>query len=886
MPTPNDLVELPSGAQWLKADLHVHTPASHDIADEWKSATPEDVVQIAIEKGLDIIAITDHNTAGWCDSVRQAAEGTELAVLPGVEISTPQGHLLAIFDNDVSSSHIEDCLVSVDILRDKFGSLEVATQEGIVGVSAAIAKFGGVAIAAHADAKRGFLNMITVGAECRRAYLSQDLWAIEILDASSKNQHQSGTYYPRSMTCLQSSDSWGKGADRHQLDGIAYRHSFLKMDEKSLSGLKLALIDPGIRVRLANDDSPTVSCSILGMWVTGGFLDGQQLRFNDNVNCFIGDTGSGKSVAIELIRFGLGQQAGVSKILKEVESLLKQQLGNLGTVHILVGKGESRYLVERTWGEPPSQALVRRVTDNGLEAVEDLDIRTFFPVKCFSQSEIIEFAREPEVRLSLTDDLIDCSVENAAIEDLKADLRSNASEARAQQAKERTIRAQLQERPSLIESVNELDKILTDLRIAKQRLWYREQDLFDKARFQADQLTDGLTAAMEPFGLSTTWPDDMDTLPNQDLLEIMRSAFQDWQDYVEGMRINTKAKLQGLVNILEKQREHWDERFDKAEAIYHQLLKELDQDGIGLQALSELRKDIQGRISALDDRDRELQQEILPRIQNLELERERLLTGLQTNRRAITKKREDKAKDLTAKLMHKIRLRVHSRAQTETFEKALQEIARGSYLQSSDFGILATKCHPISFVKKLLAKDFDSLSTQSELESSKLDKIWDTVVERDRLSELYDLQLTEVADIIEVQLLVEQGNYRSLEDLSHGQKCMVVLMVALAEGDFPLLVDQPEDALHAPSIEEGIVATLRSGRGARQCIFATRNANILVSADAEQIIALDADAKKGQVAGTGSLDRFDHRRLIIYHVEGGEDAFRRRQTMYSLEPSL
>ena len=31
---------------------------------------------------------------------------------------------------------------------------------------------------------------------------------------------------------------------------------------------------------------------------------------------------------------------------------------------------------------------------------------------------------------------------------------------------------------------------------------------------------------------------------------------------------------------------------------------------------------------------------------------------------------------------------------------------------------------------------------------------------------------------------VSQGNYRTLEDLSHGQKCMVVLMIALAEGDF------------------------------------------------------------------------------------------------------
>ena len=114
---------------------------------------------------------------------------------------------------------------------------------------------------------------------------------------------------------------------------------------------------------------------------------------------------------------------------------------------------------------------------------------------------------------------------------------------------------------------------------------------------------------------------------------------------------------------------------------------------------------------------------------------------------------------------------------------------------------------------------------------------------------------------------------------------MVVLMVALAEGDFPLIVDQPEDALHAPSIEEGIVSTLRSRRGVRQFIFATRNANILVSADAEQILALRADAHHGELVGCGSLDRFEHRHLVIYHVEGGEEAFNRKQIIYSLRPT-
>ena len=885
MPTPNDILSLPSGAQWLKADLHVHTPASADIAEEWKTATPADVVRIAIEKSLDIIAVTDHNTAAWCDDVRQAAEGTSLTVFPGVEISTPQGHLLAIFDSTVTASHIEDLLIGLNISRDQFGSLHVATEKGIVDVSESIEKAGGVAIAAHADGERGFLKMINVGAERERAYLARDLRAIEILDAPSKADHQSGARYPRHMTCLQSSDCWPKGADHHQLDGMAYRYSLLKMGERSISGLKLALIDPDIRVRLAHDESPSPSCSILGMWVTSGFLDGQKIRFNENVSCFIGDTGSGKSVAIELLRFGLDQQPGVRKILTEVESLLAQQLGKLGTVHILLSKGETRYLVERTWGAPPAKPLVQRVTETGSQPVEELDMRLFFPIKCFSQSEIIEFAREPEVRLSLTDDLIDCSTEFSSIGEVKTRLRKNAADIIAESEREDSIRSQLSERAGLIEAVKDIDKILTDTRITQHQRWYSEQKLFESASQQGDLLSKRIASSMTPLDLSPSWPDEIDALPSQDLLEKMKSAYSEWQDHVAGMKSGAEAKLGELLGNLGTIRGLWQTRFDQAEAVYRQLLESLDTESIGLQVLSERRRGMQGKIDTLDGIGLKLETEILPRIQGLKAERDGLLTELQNSRRAVTKKREEKAKELSVRLEQQIRLHVRGRANTAAFRRTLQEVTQGSYLNSSDLDLLATKCHPVSLVKHFLAQEFDSLSEQSGLASSKLTKVWDTVVERDRAKELYELQLTDVEDIIEVNLQVAQGSYRPLEDLSHGQKCMVVLMVALAEGEFPLLVDQPEDALHAPSIEKGIVSTLRSGRGTRQCIFATRNANILVSADAEQIIALEADAQNGQVAGTGSLDRFDHRQLIVYHVEGGEQAFSRRQTMYTLEPS-
>ncbi len=73
----------------LRIDLHTHTTASDGIMP------PADLVQAAREIGLDIIAVTDHDTLAGIVPAIEAARGTGLTVLPGVEItSLYEGHSL------------------------------------------------------------------------------------------------------------------------------------------------------------------------------------------------------------------------------------------------------------------------------------------------------------------------------------------------------------------------------------------------------------------------------------------------------------------------------------------------------------------------------------------------------------------------------------------------------------------------------------------------------------------------------------------------------------------------------------------------------------------------------------------------------------------------
>jgi 3',5'-nucleoside bisphosphate phosphatase len=79
----------------VKADLHLHTTASDGRLQ------PEEIVSLAISVGLDVIAVTDHDTVDGITRALAAAQSNSLTVIPGVEISTDvakgEVHILGYF---------------------------------------------------------------------------------------------------------------------------------------------------------------------------------------------------------------------------------------------------------------------------------------------------------------------------------------------------------------------------------------------------------------------------------------------------------------------------------------------------------------------------------------------------------------------------------------------------------------------------------------------------------------------------------------------------------------------------------------------------------------------------------------------------------------------
>ncbi len=98
----------------LVCDLHVHTNFSKD-----GESSVEEILARAEEVGLDVIAITDHDSI---DGAKKALScTTSVLVIPGIEVSTKQGHLIILGVTEVIPAGL-DVVDTVEIAR-KMGAL-------------------------------------------------------------------------------------------------------------------------------------------------------------------------------------------------------------------------------------------------------------------------------------------------------------------------------------------------------------------------------------------------------------------------------------------------------------------------------------------------------------------------------------------------------------------------------------------------------------------------------------------------------------------------------------------------------------------------------------------------------------------------------------------
>ncbi|MCF8146439.1 MAG: PHP domain-containing protein [Deltaproteobacteria bacterium] len=238
----------------LLADLHIHTCLSPCATLDM---TPCKIVKAALKKRLDIIGITDHNSAENTAAVMAAARGTGLTVIPGMEITTSEEvHIIGLFEDidgalamqtlvydRLQPGENDEDLFGMQVVANEFDEVEGMNTRLLIGATRmhidqvidGIHHMKGLAVAAHIDREAfsvlGQLGFIP-------EYLNLD--ALEISRRMTLGQGRRLFSHIEGFPFITSSDA-------HDLEDIGTRPTAFRMAGSELPELGYALKGTGGR---------------------------------------------------------------------------------------------------------------------------------------------------------------------------------------------------------------------------------------------------------------------------------------------------------------------------------------------------------------------------------------------------------------------------------------------------------------------------------------------------------------------------------------------------------------------------------------------------------------------------------------------------------------
>ncbi|MFN8592716.1 MAG: putative DNA binding domain-containing protein [Thermomicrobiales bacterium] len=259
---------------WRRIDLHIHTPNSVDY--QQNSVSMLDILKRAEERGLDIIAITDHNSVrGYADLWREIEDLelleyldrmlpierdrlsefrrllSRILVLPGFEFTAQFGfHILAIFPEGTSIRKMEHLLMLLGVGEDRFGSGEVGATTDVLRAYEILGEHGALIIGSHVNSAHGIaMQGLRFGGQTKIAYTQHpNLAALEVTDLLPTGNRRSTarffsgakSEYPRRMHCIQGSDAHrlDRDPDRESNLGVGDRPTEVLLPEASFAALK------------------------------------------------------------------------------------------------------------------------------------------------------------------------------------------------------------------------------------------------------------------------------------------------------------------------------------------------------------------------------------------------------------------------------------------------------------------------------------------------------------------------------------------------------------------------------------------------------------------------------------------------------------------------
>lgn len=913
------------GSRWWKFDFHTHTPASLDYKGD-KAITPRQWLQGYLDKGVQCIVVSDHNTGSWIDKLKvelaalkqqDAVTWGAITLFPGMELSCNGGvHLMAIFDPVKSTSDIDALRGSVGYTGTP-GDSDGVTSQSVEQVIRAIQSVGGIACAAHVDQPKGLLISLTDHNTLQPIFKLLD--AIEVIDSTAPCLQPHTAALANMALVL--------GSDSHQPKDIGRGFTWVKMSTPSIEGLKLALLDPDSAVR-RSDDCTSYPQQLGHPKIKSITVEKLRLRqkdpltiyFNPSYNALIGGRGSGKSTMLECLRLGLARENELltgrsdSALKQSFENFKKEKTGRNQpgmmlhdsriTVEVSKGYGDLEERFEYRWakGTDTKFTVSVRRWDGGAwlpTLLNDEQARSNFPVKIFSQKQILALADNPQHLIQYIDDVLGSSKDTweqgfAAKREILSTARKRVRTLETDIAQKPAIEVQYKEasrKARVFASSNFGDALKAYQRAGKQQ---RAVASFFKQLsedVQSLQTSAAETVRLKSLLLddfeATTFAEQAEKQATEALTQKLAADFDQIMTLVASMQTDlAAAKVASDASAWHQENKvHLDE--------YARIVADLKAQGItnaedASQAVA-LEEKLKEQLDHFDAITTELEQARQAAID--------AQTALHQERQGLTVLRQDFLDQVLVNVPD-LKITLNTMADAEAGATSLREIlrietegtfAKEIYGETDDdppkpCGMVWDLVNPtlVSSVPERLHEIKQSLEEMNE-------QVLNTKLHGKFVKKLKDMK-PEVASVVFDELASwfpedavdlqykreESSSFQSLQQASAGQKTAAILSFLLAHGSEPLVMDQPEDDLDNALVSRLVVTQLRNNKNRRQLIVITHNANIVVNGDAELVMPMEFVG--GQIVNNtaGGLQERSVRKKVCEIMEGGEKAFEQR----------
>ena len=880
------------GLKWVKLDLHVHTPASECfIGQSEGEVTPEDIVNAALERGLNGIAITDHMTGAWIDRVKAAAEADgELLVIPGVELSVDYYHVLALFPPEKGTKDIEALLGELKLEPDDHGKsappIKKVAPEDVFEI---IHRRGGLVVLAHIDCEHaGALAGNTKGSAKIELLNSSNYDAVEIKGdappaALYDEKEAKNRGFKRRPPWYRASDNpHPDDTTKHSSLGIGASYSWFSGEETfSLESLRQCFNDPTQRISVSEHSPLKLHPAIVRLDISGGFLDGVSVGFHSGLSSIVGGKGVGKSLIIEFLRLALGDTSSIDAMAADHKGKIASQLGTEGQLYMeVLNDVGSPYGVTVTVtsaassSKGPSYESVTEIMNLATGEVVEASSSGILPVRAFSQGEIIEISREKSEQLIQLDSFVDLDDIEDSIAQTLEELRGGIEQLVNSRDAQSLVDELREKRGTYKERIKNITKSLQDKAFSDyQKYESAKKEIEEREELWSD-ITLTVSEARRAISIEAREEVPIE-IPSasryrEQLLVAQSTAAQKVVDHLDKAMNAISAAQEGVGSAAEEWLKDLKEKTELYEA-------HIEKAGGSSKALDSERKKLEGQLSQVEE-ELETAQDLAGSWNTAWTLATDLADKMDDLLHSRFLAREARANELTAKSEGLLRLTVDEGNSREAQIAALKGIRSSLHIPTLE--TLAEHIPAHWLVLKLLNPG-DGL--ESGLSTEQFDLLRGKLLSLDTLlATCFDLVSALSDDTPSIAYRRSEGDYAPIESISQGQRCTALIALTLLEGNNPVIIDQPEDSLDVRAIWDDVVQNIRHKKQDRQFIFTTHNSTIAVAGDSDCMTILEPSGTSTSKSHEGSIDVEEIKAGAITHLEGGREAFQLRRRKYNM----